>query len=205
LLPIGAVAERLGASTRHVRRLIERGSCRCTASAAWSGSARTTSPASSPPAGKADRQCHCQPISDHQELLEAGWQPYGYGAVAPTIAAIRAGDMETLAFLLGILRVQPAPGNAGHPLGRGAAFVGVGTGELQQRGRPPSVRWEQLAVWLGVIYEFATGRAPGRGERTPFTTFFRLLVALLTESDLDERGDRLLRRVAKRRKAPPSP
>ena len=139
----------------------------------------------------------------YRELIEAGWQPYG--TVAPTLQAIRAGDTEALALLFGILPVRATPWVARHPYGRGAAFIGANAKELQQRGRPREVRWEQLAVRLGMVYELATGRLPGRGERSPFTSFFRLLVALLTERDLDERGDRLLRRVAKRRKAPPSP
>jgi hypothetical protein len=119
----------------------------------------------------------------------------------PSAEQIRTGDSAALNQLFGLVPIRATPRLDVHPFAAGAEYEGPGAQERHQRGRPRDVRCEQLLVWLMADYERATGRPPGRGARSPFDHFFRLLLSFLGDSDLSEVGDQAMRRSVRARKS----
>ncbi|MFO1062231.1 MAG: hypothetical protein U1E53_35320, partial [Dongiaceae bacterium] len=119
-----------------------------------------------------------------------------YGAVeAPSPAAL-VGDPAALQRLHGVIPVDLALSpRARRPLVKGARYRGAGAADLHRRGRPPQDNLEQLCRELASAYWLVTGRQISRGAGAPFAAFFERLLSILLGGDLDERGDRVLRRV----------
>ena len=63
------------------------------------------------------------------------------------------------------------------------------------------MRIEQLIDWLAIIYELATDRRPTLGVSSPFAAFVGLLLSILSDRDLSERGHRAVRRAVQWRKS----